>query len=65
MEFTYVLAGWEGSAHDGTVLRDAQHNHGFKTPTKKYWLVWWGKVDCNSVGRNSPVIRTGEYPYYR
>jgi hypothetical protein len=38
MEFTYVLAGWEGSAHDSTVLRDAQYNRGFKTPPKKYWL---------------------------
>jgi hypothetical protein len=23
MNFTYVLAGWEGSAHDGRVIRDA------------------------------------------
>ncbi|XP_066371018.1 uncharacterized protein [Miscanthus floridulus] len=23
MKFTYVLAGWEGSAHDATVLADA------------------------------------------
>ncbi|CAN1140400.1 hypothetical protein LINPERPRIM_LOCUS24812 [Linum perenne] len=23
MEFIYTLAGWEGSAHDGRVLRDA------------------------------------------
>ena len=23
MEFTYVLTGWEGSAHDGRVLRNA------------------------------------------
>lgn len=23
MEFIYVLPGWEGSAHDGRVLRDA------------------------------------------
>ena len=38
MQFSYVLAGWEGSAHDGTVLRDAQYNHGFKTPPRKYWL---------------------------
>jgi hypothetical protein len=38
MQFSYVLAGWEGSAHDGTVLRDAQYNHGFKTPPGKYWL---------------------------
>jgi hypothetical protein len=38
MQFSYVLAGWEGSAHDSTVLRDAQYNQGFKTPPKKYWL---------------------------
>ena len=25
----YVLAGWEGSAHDVTVLRDAIYNQGF------------------------------------
>jgi len=23
MKFTYVLAGWEGSAHDATILTDA------------------------------------------
>jgi hypothetical protein len=23
LKFTYVLAGWEGSAHDATVLADA------------------------------------------
>jgi hypothetical protein len=38
MQFSYILAGWEGSAHDTTVLRDAQYNHSFKTPLKKYWL---------------------------
>ena len=32
MQFTYVLAGWEGSAHDGSVLRDAIYQHDFKTP---------------------------------
>jgi hypothetical protein len=36
MEFTYVLAGWEGSAHDGTVYRDAHYNQGFITPPGKY-----------------------------
>jgi hypothetical protein len=38
MEFVYILAGWEGSAHDVRVLQDAQFAHGFKTPKQKYWL---------------------------
>lgn len=38
MQFSYILAGWEGSTHDTTVLRDAQYNRGFKTPLKRYWL---------------------------
>jgi hypothetical protein len=33
MEFTYVLAGWEGSANDFTVLKDAlQRPNGLKVP---------------------------------
>jgi len=33
MEFIYVLPGWEGSAHDGRVLRDAiSRPHGLKVP---------------------------------
>jgi hypothetical protein len=38
MKFVYILAGWEGSAHDSRVLLDAQARKGFKTPTGKYWL---------------------------
>jgi hypothetical protein len=37
-QFLYILAGWEGSAHDGRVLQDAQGGHGFHTPKGKYWL---------------------------
>jgi len=33
LRFTYVLAGWEGSAHDVTVLRDAlDRPTGLKVP---------------------------------
>ena len=33
MEFTYVLPSWEGSAHDGRVLRDAlSRPNGLKVP---------------------------------
>lgn len=38
LDFVYVLPGWEGSAHDGRVLTDAQSSHGFNTPPGKYWL---------------------------
>jgi hypothetical protein len=38
MNFTYVLAGWEGSAHDGRVIRDAQQR-GFRAPEGKYFLA--------------------------
>jgi hypothetical protein len=33
LKFTYVLAGWEGSAHDALILADAiERNDGFKVP---------------------------------
>ena len=38
MQFVYILAGWEGSAHDVRVLQDAQISQGFITPKGKYWL---------------------------
>jgi hypothetical protein len=37
MVFTYVLAGWEGSAHDGRVL-EAAFDAGFQVPKGKYYL---------------------------
>jgi DDE superfamily endonuclease len=43
MEFVYILAGWEGSAHDGRVLIDAQ-GKGFITPKGKYWLGMWDSI---------------------
>jgi hypothetical protein len=38
MRFTFVLAGWEGSAHDGRVVRDAVQR-GFKPPDGHYYLA--------------------------
>jgi hypothetical protein len=33
LKFTYVLAGWEESAHDALILADAiERNDGFKVP---------------------------------
>nr|KAJ0193109.1 hypothetical protein LSAT_V11C800390720 [Lactuca sativa] len=40
MQFIYVLPGWEGSAADGRVLRDALlRPHGLKVPRPGYYLV--------------------------
>jgi DDE superfamily endonuclease len=36
--FTYVLAGWEGTAHDGAVLEAAFETGGFYIPAGKYYL---------------------------
>ena len=33
LRFTYVLAGWEGAAHDALVLRDAlERENGLRVP---------------------------------
>uniref|UniRef100_A0A8R7NZ26 DDE Tnp4 domain-containing protein n=2 Tax=Triticum urartu TaxID=4572 RepID=A0A8R7NZ26_TRIUA len=38
--FTYVCAGWEGSAHDSTVLRHSlEHPNGLRVPEGKYYLA--------------------------
>ncbi|XP_066376448.1 protein ALP1-like isoform X2 [Miscanthus floridulus] len=40
LKFTYVLAGWEGSAHDATILADAlQREDGLRVPPGKFFLV--------------------------
>ena len=38
IQFVFVLFGWEGSAHNGRVLFDAQSCYNFNTPKGKYWL---------------------------
>jgi hypothetical protein len=36
LKFTYVLAGWDGSAHDALILADAnERNDGFTVPVGK------------------------------
>jgi hypothetical protein len=49
IEFTYLLAGWEGSAHDGTVYRDAHYYKGFITPPRKYWLGDAGYSNSDTI----------------
>jgi hypothetical protein len=49
LEFTYVLAGWEGSAHDGTVYRNAHYFNGFITPPGRYWLGDAGYPNIDTI----------------
>jgi hypothetical protein len=49
MRFIYVLAGWEGSAHNAAVWRDAQYYKGFKTPSEKYWLGDAGYANTDTI----------------
>ena len=49
MRFTYVLAGWEGSAHDTAVWRDAKLHKGFLTSPGKYWLGDAGYANTDTI----------------
>lgn len=53
MQFIYVLPGWEGSAHDGRVLRDAiSRPQGLRVPHGSYYLADAGY--CNANGFLAP-----------
>lgn len=55
LKFTYVLAGWEGSAHDALILADAvQRDDGLSLPPGKFDLVDAGYA-----------VRPGFLPPYR
>ncbi|KAL6882103.1 hypothetical protein ACP4OV_011575 [Aristida adscensionis] len=57
MKFLYVLPGWEGSASDSRVLRDAMSRQdAFVVPTGKYYLVDAGYT--NGPGFLSPFRST-------
>jgi hypothetical protein len=39
MRFTYVLAGWEGPAHDAMILADSlERSDGLQVPEDKFYL---------------------------
>ncbi|KAM6546031.1 hypothetical protein CsatB_026767 [Cannabis sativa] len=47
MNFIFVLPGWEGSASDSRVLRDAiTRAHGLRVPEGYYYLVDAGYTNC-------------------
>jgi hypothetical protein len=43
------LAGWEGSAHDTTVYRNAHYFNGLVTPPGKYWLGDAGYPNTDTI----------------
>jgi hypothetical protein len=48
MKFTYVLAGWEESVHDATILADSLETFdGLKVPVGKFYLADVGYA-CHS-----------------
>ncbi|KAL8493209.1 hypothetical protein ACS0TY_024434 [Phlomoides rotata] len=48
MNFTFVLSGWEGSAADSRVLRDAvTRPNGLRVPNGCYYLCDDGYTNCN------------------
>ncbi|GJY15541.1 ALP1-like protein [Tanacetum coccineum] len=48
MQFIYVLPSWEGSLHDGRVLRDAiSRPQGLRVPRGNYYLVDVGYCNAN------------------
>uniref|UniRef100_A0A803LZ68 Myb/SANT-like domain-containing protein n=1 Tax=Chenopodium quinoa TaxID=63459 RepID=A0A803LZ68_CHEQI len=48
MEFIYVLPGWEGSAHDVRVFRNAlSRPNGLRVPRGNYYLVDAGYTNCD------------------
>jgi len=55
LRFVFIRAGWEGSAHDGRVLQDAQIS-GFNTPRGKYWLGKFRVIRMQFSWNNSRVF---------
>jgi hypothetical protein len=42
LKFTYILAGWEGSAHDALILADAiERDDGLKVPQGNSHQTWY------------------------
>jgi hypothetical protein len=59
MRFTFVVAGWPGSAHDTRILKHALTNFGDefpKPPPGKYYLVDYGYP--NRIGYLAPLKRS-------
>lgn len=49
MHFCYVLLGWESSAYNSRVLKNAIDKKGFIISDKKYWLRNAGYSNFNHL----------------
>jgi hypothetical protein len=47
LSFTFIHAGWEGSAHDTCVLKDALQKKRFRPPQNRYYLADAGFYNCD------------------
>jgi DDE superfamily endonuclease len=56
MNFAYVLAGWEGSAHDGRVLANAR-TRDFHAPAGKYYVADGGYSNSDLTLIPYPSVR--------
>jgi hypothetical protein len=57
LKFTFIHAGWQGSAHDAMVLRDAIMKKRFIIPQGRYYLADAGFFDCDFLMRPYPQTR--------
>jgi hypothetical protein len=47
LRFTFIHAGWQGSAHDALVLKGAIAKQRFKPPTHRYYVADAGFYNCD------------------
>lgn len=48
LRFCYLLVGWEGSATDSRIFKDARE-HGFAIPPGKFYLADAGFPSCDTL----------------
>lgn len=48
LRFCYLLVGWEGSATDSRIFKDARE-HGFAIPPGKFYLADTGFPSCDTL----------------
>jgi hypothetical protein len=47
LQFTFIHAGWQGSAHDALVLKDAIAKQRFRPPANRYYVADAGFYNCD------------------
>jgi DDE superfamily endonuclease len=47
LQFIFIHAGWQGSAHDALVLKDAIVKQRFRPPANRYYVADTGFYNCD------------------